>query len=1227
MLLGSRSAPALTAGKTNSGSVTLVLPLDLSVDAYYVIAVADGDNTILEGNETNNSFSRPLTLSPDLQLPALASGSATGAGRSLPVTDTTSNTGSGDAPASATKFYLSRDAAIDAGDVVLGSRAVPALTAGSTSSGATTLTIPAETAVGSYYLIAAVDADGAMTELSETNNTRYQNLVVENPDLQVSSLSFSSPSGAGRTLSVTDTTANTSAGDSFAPTTTKLYLSGDRALDADDILLGSRSVPVLAAGKNSIAATSVTIPAGTPAGAYYLLAVADADEAVTERSEANNVASQGLTIENPDLQISGLSVAAGAGRNMTVTDTTWNSSAGDAGASTTKLYFSSDTTVDADDILLASRAVGALAAGRNSAATTSVTIPAGTPAGTYYVIAVADADGAVTERSEANNTLSRSVIIRPDLQLPALASGSATGAGRSLPVTDTTSNTGSGDAPASATKFYLSRDAAIDAGDVVLGSRAVPALTAGSTSSGATTLTIPAETAVGSYYLIAAADADGAMTELSETNNTRYQNLVVENPDLQVSSVSFSSPSGAGRTLSVTDTTANTSAGDSFAPTTTKLYLSGDRALDADDILLGSRSVPVLAAGKNSIAATSVTIPAGTPAGAYYLLAVADADEAVTERSEANNVASQGLTIENPDLQISGLSVAAGAGRNMTVTDTTWNSSAGDAGASTTKLYFSSDTTMDADDILLASRAVGALAAGRNSAATTSVTIPAGTPAGTYYVIAVADGDGTVTERSEANNTLSRSVIIRPDIQLPALASGSATGAGRSLPVTDTTSNTGSGDAPASATKFYLSPGCGDRCRRCRAGQPCRAGPDRGKHQQRRYHADHTGGNGSGELLSHCRGRRGRGNDRAERDEQHEVPEPRRGEPGPQVSSLSFSSPSGAGRTLSVTDTTANTSAGDSFAPTTTKLYLSGDRALDADDILLGSRSVPVLAAGKNSIAATSVTIPAGTPAGAYYLLAVADADEAVTERSEANNVASQGLTIENPDLQISGLSVAAGAGRNMTVTDTTWNSSAGDAGASTTKLYFSSDTTVDADDILLASRAVGALAAGRNSAATTSVTIPAGTPAGTYYVIAVADADGTVTERSEANNTLSRSVIIRPDLQLSALSFASPGTPGMSLSIKETTGNVSIGDADASITRFYLSRDAAIDAGDVVVGSRVVPALAAGTSSIGDTTVTIPAETPAGTYYIIAMGDADKSVPEGNELNNIMYRAIVISP
>jgi subtilase family serine protease len=47
-----------------------------------------------------------------------------------------------------------------------------------------------------------------------------------------------------------------------------------------------------------------------------------------------------------------------------------------------------------------------------SDATTSVVIPAGTPARTYFVIVAADADGAVAELDEGNNQRSRGVTVR-----------------------------------------------------------------------------------------------------------------------------------------------------------------------------------------------------------------------------------------------------------------------------------------------------------------------------------------------------------------------------------------------------------------------------------------------------------------------------------------------------------------------------------------------------------------------------------------------------------------------------------------------------------------------------------------------------------------------------------------------------------------------------------------------------------------------------------------------
>lgn len=82
---------------------------------------------------------------------------------------------------------------------------------------------------------------------------------------------------------------------------------------------------------------------------------------------------------------------------------------------------------------------------------------------------------------------------------------------------------------------------------------------------------------------------------------------------------------------------------------------------------------------------------------------------------------------------------------------------------------------------------------------------------------------------------------------------------------------------------------------------------------------------------------------------------------------------------------------------------------------------------------------------------------------------------------------------------------------------------------------------------------------------------------------------------------------------------------ADPSLTQLYLSTNSTLDPSDILIGSREMPALAAGTSSSGSTTVTIPQGTASGTWYIIAKADAGGVVIEISESNNTYGRSIKI--
>ncbi|HET6315528.1 MAG TPA: CARDB domain-containing protein, partial [Chloroflexota bacterium] len=201
--------------------------------------------------------------------------------------------------------------------------------------------------------------------------------------------------------------------------------------------------------------------------------------------------------------------------------------AGVTPTSATRFYLSTNAALDAGDTLIASRSVPALAAAASSAVSTSVTIPASTSAGLYYLIAQADGEQVVAETQETNNTAFVLISIGPDLVVLSATVPASAAAGSSITVADTVKNQGGGDAPATTTRFYLSQNSTLDAGDTVLGVRAAAPLAAAGQDSGTSLFTIPAGTAPGIYYLLAKADADNGVAETAETNNLLWRQIQV----------------------------------------------------------------------------------------------------------------------------------------------------------------------------------------------------------------------------------------------------------------------------------------------------------------------------------------------------------------------------------------------------------------------------------------------------------------------------------------------------------------------------------------------------------------------------------------------------------------------------------------------------------------------------------------------------------------------------
>jgi len=727
------------------------------------------------GGQTFVRTFEPRSLA-DLTLTALTAPATARTGGTISVANTVRNLGVVASPSVPLNFYLATATTRGASDVLLGSRTIPALGVNGTSSATNAFAVSPSVEPGTYYVLAALDEAGAVTERNESNNVRASaamTITLFRPELTLTSVGVPAAAAAGRPLTITSTVRNSgpAPAGSFV---VQFYLSTDGTLDGGNVLLGARTIPSLGAGAMSTAATMVTLPADTPVPATYrVVGLVDALEQQAELEETNNATMSGtmsVTAYQPDLTITALTAppTGAVGRPMMITDSVRNGGPAPSGAFTVRYYLSSDETLHDTDVLLGARTIMSLAPGASSTVMTTLMVPANTSApATYHVIAVADAASQQTELAENNNRRASAGVavsfFRPDLTVSVLTVPAAGAVGRPLAITNIVRNQGPAPAGAFTVRFYLSSDGTLHDSDTPLGMRVIGGLAAGAASSVVSTFTIPLTTTPGDYQVIAVADALGQQTETDESNNRQVSAtfpISLYRPDLMLTALSVPATAVAGRPLAITHTVRNRGAAPAGA-FTVRFYLSADGALDDGDVLLGARMMGGLAAGASSPAVTSLTIPANTSVpGSYQVIAVVDAMNQQTETDETNNMmmTSPPMSVVPylPDFWVSSVTAQAGAaaGRPLTITHTIRNLGAAPAGVFTVRYYLSADDKLDDGDVLLGSRTFGGMAGGATRVNdVTTVTVPAGTVVpNPYRVLVVVDALGQQAELDETNN-------------------------------------------------------------------------------------------------------------------------------------------------------------------------------------------------------------------------------------------------------------------------------------------------------------------------------------------------------------------------------------------------------------------------------------------------------------------------------------------
>ena len=220
----------------------------------------------------------------------------------------------------------------------------------------------------------------------------------------------------------------------------------------------------------------------------------------------------------PDLVCSVLTptpVTLQPGDELAIASTVMNMGEKASEASKVDLYLSTDATITAGDVLLASNAVPALDVDDEAVFNNTVTLDAGLAEGDYFIGALVDGDNAVNETSETNNTKSAAVTVyvpKPDLVCDLVMANAI--AANQIETKVTVTNNGEVASGATTVKYVLTNGAATDVGVVNVG-----ALDPGASQSVTETLTLATPLTTGDYTLTAEADPDNAVVEEDEDNN------------------------------------------------------------------------------------------------------------------------------------------------------------------------------------------------------------------------------------------------------------------------------------------------------------------------------------------------------------------------------------------------------------------------------------------------------------------------------------------------------------------------------------------------------------------------------------------------------------------------------------------------------------------------------------------------------------------------------------
>jgi subtilase family serine protease/thiamine pyrophosphokinase len=730
---------------------------------------------------------------PDLTITSSTSANTAIVGDILTATYTVTNNGTADAPMTSVSFYQSADAVLTPGangDVLIFPAPVPALAAGASTGPVTRmLPIPCTQPPGSYTIFLVVDGNAAIAESNEDNNLTFNTLTVNPLTLTLTPSATSVCTGSAASLSVSGATSYAWSGDGLS------------------------------------ANSGATVTATPAATTTYTV--------TGTRNGCSTTGEVVVTVNEPVTPTIDISYTGCAGGSPTFTATTTH------GGSNSQINWAVDNIV----------------------VHTGSTFTLENASNGMQVVATLTSDAACATTTTATSaTVTLNCVVTPTIDLTATGSvtPSTVVVGNNVETSFTVSNSGNTASAASKVAFYVSADASLTIGmngDLPLGSYNLALVPAGGSVGPLTqSIVIPCTLPAGTYYIFTVVDSENGVAETNELNNTISATITVLPLAVSASASAATICSGTSTTLTASGAatyswspaeglSATSGATVTASPTTTTTYTvtgtaNGCTATNTVTVEVTPSVTPSVSISSSGCPSTTLTFTA-TPVnggsapviewyvdnsmvhtGASYTLNNATNGTQVFAKLTSNATCASPAAVTSSTITVDCIPVpptidlvATGSvtptnvivGNTAEASFTISNTGNTDAPASKVAFYVSADAALTPGlngDLPLGSYNLATVPAGGSlGPVTRSIPIPCTFTPGNYYIFMVADGEGTIAETNEGNNTISTMVTVQPfDITVTAAANTVCAGSSTTLTASGGTTYTWSPAATLNAT-------------------------------------------------------------------------------------------------------------------------------------------------------------------------------------------------------------------------------------------------------------------------------------------------------------------------------------------------------------------------------------------------------------------------------------------